>query len=102
MKLKLSDLKKTTDELARNLEIAHGVRTCKVCGHTPEKLYKAVEKMIKQRDEEIIENIEYMKFTPKSCNEAYWYSRGNMLRSQIYFEAIKDILKIIKEKYGNT
>jgi hypothetical protein len=52
---RLKSLEKVTTELANNLEIAHGVRTCKVCGHTPEVMYKEVEKLVLKTRQEAVE-----------------------------------------------
>jgi len=82
IKDKLKSLKKITTELADNLEMVYGTRTCKVCGHTPEIMYKEVEKLLQQQHQKDIEKIKK------------W---GKMLKGGANEWLVQDLLDTLKE-----
>jgi len=71
----LKSLEKVTTELANNLEIAHGVRTCKVCGHTPEVMYKEVEKLVLKARQEAVEEKDKHVCRLGDSSRFFWSSK---------------------------
>lgn len=54
---------------------------------------------LERQRREYVEAVEKLKYgSPKSCDESYWSTRGDdVLKSQVYFEALADVLAILKK-----
>lgn len=104
--VKLESLRDATQKVNENIMIAYGQDSCMVCGHTPKILYREVEKLIKQAFqagynhalEEVYKWASDYHITSEKTSNTYWWTRGDEIgRGEVYKEAMRDILQLIKE-----